>query len=158
MTVIFAEKGIIEATDDATSRYLVLENGFQTIGRPGALDYREIQFDQYAQRLEEPNSSPSGYTKADGRTTEQLLRSEKLEDKATLQWRISLALLVPIIALIAQALSRTTHRKGRYVKMLPAFLIYLVYLVLLNAALVPFTWMALLFARANCPRLMPPAK
>jgi lipopolysaccharide export system permease protein len=42
--------------------------------------------------------------------------------------------LVPVIALIAQALSRTSHRRGRYVKMLPAFIIYITYLVALNAA------------------------
>ena len=127
LTVIYAQTGTVQSTDDGQSRYLVLDNGFQTVGRPGALDYREIQFEQYGQRLEDPEDSPSGYTKADGRSTGQLLASDKLEDKATLQWRISLGLLVPIIALIAQALSRTTHRQGRYVKMLPAFLIYLVY-------------------------------
>ena len=91
-------------------------------------------FDQFGQLIKEPEIQRNSYKKTDARSTEQLLASTKLEDKATLQWRISLGILVPIIALIAQALSKTNHRRGRFVKMLPAFLIYIVYIVLLNAA------------------------
>jgi lipopolysaccharide export system permease protein len=41
---------------------------------------------------------------------------------------------VPIVAIIALCLSRTDHRRGRYIKMAPAFALYLVYLVLLANA------------------------
>lgn len=134
LTVIFAERGSIQTSDDQRSRYLVLENGYQSVGQPGELNYRISHFDEFGQLVAEPGDQDAPYRKADARTTEQLLVSSRLEDKATLQWRISLAILVPVIALIAQALSRTNHRRGRYVKMLPAFLIYITYLVALNAA------------------------
>ena len=42
--------------------------------------------------------------------------------------------MVPIVAIIAMCLSRTDHRRGRYIKMAPAFLIYLAYLMLLANA------------------------
>ena len=41
---------------------------------------------------------------------------------------------MPIVALIALALSKTDHRRGRFIKLFPAFILYMVYLVLLSAA------------------------
>ena len=41
---------------------------------------------------------------------------------------------MPIVSIIALALSRTDHRRGRFVKLLPAIVIYLVYLLSLSAA------------------------
>lgn len=134
LAVIFAETGKVVLSEAAASRYLVLDDGYQYSGQPGQRDFRVTQFDSYGQLIVEPDNPLSNNKKADSRPTEELLNSDKLEDKATLQWRISLAILVPIIALIAQALSKTNHRRGRYVKMLPAFLIYIIYLVALNAA------------------------
>jgi lipopolysaccharide export system permease protein len=42
--------------------------------------------------------------------------------------------MVPIVAIIALCMSRTDHRRGRYIKMAPAFLVYLAYLMLLANA------------------------
>lgn len=134
LSIIFAEQGVIEVSDNNQSRYLVLSDGYQYTGIPGQLDFRVTQFERFGQLIKEPERQRSSYKKTDARTTEQLMVSDELQDKATLQWRISLIILVPIVALIAQALSKTNHRKGRYVKMLPAFLIYIFYLVGLNAA------------------------
>ena len=69
----------------------------------------------------------------DGKSTRELWRSDALEDIAAVQWRISLSVLVPIAALIAVSLSKTDHRRGRYGKMFPAFMLYMFYLVALNA-------------------------
>ena len=63
-----------------------------------------------------------------------LLGSDDPENIAALQWRLSIPLMVPIVAVIALCLSRTDHRRGRFVKMVPAFLIYLTYLMLLANA------------------------
>lgn len=134
LSVVLAERGNIQLNDDHSSRYLILDNGYQYIGQPGSQEFRVTQFDQFGQLVKEPKAQRNNYKKVDARSTAQLLNSTKLEDKAALQWRISLAILVPIIALIAQALSKTNHRRGRYVKMLPAFLIYIVYVIALNAA------------------------
>lgn len=132
--VVLSEKASIDYYPEDNSRHLVLKNGDLYAGKPGGFAIEMTRFEELAQRLEDPQRQRSAYTRTDGRNTVQLLESTRLEDKATLQWRISLAILVPIIALIAQALSRTSHRRGRYVKMLPAFMIYIIYLVALNAA------------------------
>ncbi|WP_339339320.1 LPS export ABC transporter permease LptF [uncultured Oceanicoccus sp.] len=134
LSVVLAERATIQNIEQHSARYLVLENGFQYLGKPGSQELRVTKFDQFGQLIKQAKSSSNIYKKADARSTEQLLASTKLEDKATLQWRFSLGILVPIVALIAQALSQTNHRRGRYVKMLPAFLIYIIYIVLLSAA------------------------
>jgi lipopolysaccharide export system permease protein len=134
LSVVLAEKGRLQRSIESDSRYLVLENGYQYNGWPGAQEFRITQFEQFGQLIKDNEQQRNAYSKADARSTAQLMNSSSLTDKATLQWRISLAILVPIIALIAQALSKTDHRRGRYVKMLPAFLIYIIYLVALNAA------------------------
>ena len=134
LSVVLAERATIQNIEQHSGRYLVLENGFQYLGKPGSQELRVTKFDQFGQLIKQAKSSSNIYKKADARSTEQLLASTKLEDKATLQWRFSLGILVPIVALIAQALNQTDHRRGRYVKMLPAFLIYIIYIVLLSAA------------------------
>lgn len=134
LSVIFAESARLQVNSADSSRYLVLENGNRYIGQPGARDFQVTGFQRFGQLMKEPDNQEKLHKRTDGRTTAELLHSSELEDKATLQWRVSLVILVPIVALIAQALSRTNHRRGRYVKMLPAFLIYIFYLVFLNAA------------------------
>ena len=69
----------------------------------------------------------------DSKSTRELLTSQEAEDIAGLQWRFSLPLATLILALIAQSMSRTNPRKGRYLSMLPAFLIYVFYILALSA-------------------------
>jgi lipopolysaccharide export system permease protein len=51
---------------------------------------------------------------------------------ATIQWRFSLVLLVLLVTVLAVAMSRTTPRQGRYVKLLPAMLLYFAYMTALD--------------------------
>ena len=134
LTVIYADRGWIQLNELGDAQYLILDDGYRYLGQPGAQDFSITQFKRYGQLLKEEKDQKVTHKKTDARSTEQLWLSTSLEDKATLQWRISLAILVPIIALIAQSLSKTNHRRGRYVKMLPAFLLYIFYLVILSAA------------------------
>jgi len=134
LSVVYAERGRVEFDRDQYSQYLVLDKGYEYTGKPGSKAFRIVSFDSFGQLLKKPKIKENTYKKVEARSTVELIQSDRLEDKAALQWRISLVLLVPILSLIAQALSKTNHRQGRYVKMLPAFIIYIVYLVMLNSA------------------------
>jgi len=134
LSATFAQTAHIEYRPDYDGNYLVLENGHQTQGKPGERALRITTFAEFGQLLEPSRASEKGRIKVEAKATASLLNSTSLEDQAALQWRISLVLLVPILTLIAQALSKTNHRRGRYVKMLPAFLIYIMYLLMLTAA------------------------
>jgi lipopolysaccharide export system permease protein len=64
----------------------------------------------------------------------ELAGSPDPSHQATLQWRLSLVRLVLVSTLIAVAMATTDHRRGRYGKLFPAFLLFMIYLLLLNAA------------------------
>lgn len=134
MVVTVAEEGEIRFDPETGARYMELRKGFRYSGYPGDLDYQVAQFETFGELIPEPDGGIRTADPVDGRSTLKLLDSESPEDQAALQWRISIPLMVPIVALIAMCLSHTDHRRGRYIKMAPAFLIYLAYLLLLANA------------------------
>lgn len=134
LSVLTAATGETLVNPANGKRYLVLERGYQYRGQPGDADYEVITFDRYSQYVPEPEYEARPKKITDGMTTEALWRAGTQETMAALQWRLSIPLLVIIIALLAVPLSRTEPRRGRYVKMIPAILIYILYLVTSNAA------------------------
>lgn len=115
-------------------RYLVLENGYRYEGQPGQPKYRITQFEQQAQYIKVADPADFRPRKSDSKSTMALLGSSELDDIAALHWRFSLPMLVLVVSLVAVPLSKTNPRQGRYIKMIPAILLYIVYLVSINAA------------------------
>ena len=131
MLLTIADEGEFKFDPETGARYLELRNGVRYEGYPGDLDYTVVSFEYFGELIPEPEGGIRTADPVDGRPTRQLLQSEQLEDKAALHWRLSIPAMVPIVAIIAMCMSRTDHRRGRYIKMAPAFLLYLGYLTLL---------------------------
>ncbi len=131
-SVITANEGRTHINPDTGQRFLVLSDGHQYRGKPGDLDFEVISFTQYKQYI--PQHEVVMKKETDATPTLELWRQDTPQARAALQWRISLPVLVMVIALLAVPLSRTEPRKGRYVKMIPAILLYIVYLMTSNAA------------------------
>jgi len=132
ITVLVAEKGRQEIQADG-SRYLILEKGYRYDGNPGKADYRAIQYDTYGVLLPKPQVSDE-IGEREAIPTRELIGSDKPRYQAELQWRLSLPLLVFVVTLLAVPLSRVNPRQGRFLKLLPAILLYMAYLALLIAA------------------------
>ena len=133
-TIVVAETGEQAFNPDYGQRYLVLHNGNRYEGHPGTSEFKITRFDEWGRYLPPTISEAEFESEADGKTTIQLLAADDLESKAALQWRISMPLMVLIATLLAVPLSKTNPRQGRYLKMLPAILIYIFYLAfLINA-------------------------
>jgi lipopolysaccharide export system permease protein len=128
LVVIIAESGEQILHPDYDQRYLILHQGKRYEGRPGSSSYAVMSFDTYGQYLPPVDPALTLASKTDAMPTAQLMLAEDRESRVTLQWRFAFPLLVVIVALLAVPLSRTNPRQGRYLKMLPAILIYLVYL------------------------------
>ena len=133
LVLVVAETGRQHRSDPKDPAYLVLENGYRIQGIPGEADYQITQFEEYGQQLSQPKKR-SRRAKADALPTSELMNSDQPEHIAALQWRFSVPLLVLVVTLIAIPLSRTNPRQGRFARMLPAILLYVFYLVVLNAA------------------------
>jgi len=134
MQLTVAEEGEVKFDTGTAARYLELRNGYRYDGYPGDLDYRMVRFERFGELIPEPEGGIRTADPVDGRSTQKLLQSDLPEDRAALHWRLSIPVMVPIVALIAMCMSRTDHRRGRYIKMAPAFLVYLGYLMLLANA------------------------
>ena len=130
LAVVAAESGRQVTDPDTGARYLVLENGFRYEGQPGEAQYREVQFEEYGIRLPEADDEPE-VSGADMATTRNLFGGTP-EEVAQLHWRISLPVMCLIVALLAVPLSKTNPRQGRFAKLIPSILLYLLYLLLLT--------------------------
>jgi lipopolysaccharide export system permease protein len=132
ISVLVAEKGRQEVKPDGT-RYLILENGYRYDGNPGEANYRAIKYDTYGAVLPKPEISEE-VTDREAIPTRDLFGNDTPRYKAELQWRIALPVLVFIVTLIAVPLSKANPRQGRFLKLLPAILLYMAYLTILIAA------------------------
>lgn len=115
-------------------RYLVLSEGYQYHGTPGQSNYEVVSFRSYAQFLPDNDYQAKQRDIIDAMSTRELWEANTLQTSSALQWRLSMPALVMIVALLAVPLSRTQPRRGRYAKMIPAILLYVIYLVTCNAA------------------------
>ena len=130
--VLIAEGGRQQMNPDG-SRYLVLNNGYRYDGTPGQADFRRIEYETYGVLLPKPEVVTE-ITDREAIPTRQLIGDTDLRTRAELQWRIALPLLVPIVAFFAVPLARVNPRQGRFLKLLPAVLLYMSYLALLISA------------------------
>lgn len=115
-------------------RYFVLDDGRRYAGVAGSLDYHEVSFASFGQLLQSNLNQARVKYKVDAEPTMALLNAQEPQRIAGLQWRLSLPILVVVVCMLAVPLSRTNPRQGRYLGMIPAILLYIVYLVALNAA------------------------
>jgi len=127
MTVFSAKGGKIQIIGH--QHYLVLEKGYRYDLTPGSLGGRATQYDRYGVFVK--NNPVEPVTAEETLSIPQLLSKKTIRAEAEWQWRISLILIIPIAMLLALPLSRVSPRQGRYFKLLPSLLIYLIYLSLL---------------------------
>ncbi len=134
VTITVAQRGEIKKESAfSDNQYIELTSGTRYRGRPGSLAYEVVEFDRYGELMRPSEGELRSVSTVDSKSTKALFFSDKAQDIAAFHWRISLPLTTIVLALIAQSMSRTNPRKGRYLNMLPAFLIYIIYILALGA-------------------------
>ncbi len=134
LKVVIAKSGEQVVIDPASSdRFVVLKNGYRYEGVPGEADYREIGFSEYGFLMPQSNVIQRAED-IQAMTLWELLEHDGVKYHSELHWRLSMPLLVCIIALIAVPMSKTNPRQGRYAKLIPSILLYMFYLTLLTSA------------------------
>ncbi|WXL24832.1 LPS export ABC transporter permease LptF [Ectopseudomonas mendocina] len=129
ISVLVADSGRQEIQADG-SRYLILHNGYRYDGNPGQANYRAIKYETYGVLLPAPELAAE-VTEVEAQPTLELFGKDKLEQRIELQWRLSIPILVFVVTLLAVPLSRVNPRQGRFLKLLPAILLYMAYLSML---------------------------
>lgn len=132
VALIAAANGSYRIDEASGSRYLVLLQGTRFQGEPGKSNFNRAVYGQYDIKIEQQAPyDPSQEVK--NLPTLTLWQRQDATARAELHWRIAIPLLVPIVVFLAVPLSRVNPRQGRYLKLLPAIMLYLAYLSLLLA-------------------------
>ncbi len=122
-----------ETSIETGSRFLVLENGERYGVTPGKQAAERLTFERYTLRLGLSRNRQE-LNALEYATTAELWNDPSPRAQAQFQWRAGLPLMVFVLALLAQPLSRVNPRQGRFAKLLPAVFLYVAYLSLLLAA------------------------
>jgi lipopolysaccharide export system permease protein len=130
MGVIVASKGYVETAPNG-DRFAVLINGRRYEGTPGTLDYRTVDFQRYAIRIE-PKEMQRRAPPSRAQDSIALLEEHKPEQVAELHWRLALPLAVIIMGLVAIPLAFVNPRSGRSWNLIFAVLIYVLYYNMLS--------------------------
>jgi lipopolysaccharide export system permease protein len=134
-SVLSAAQGYQKNGMDPIDRFVVALDGYRYEGTPGQNAYKVIQFKKYAVRLPEQTAGSQ-------RQAQEVIPTAVLwknywqnpRNAAELQWRLSVPLSVFLLAMLAVPLSQVQPRQGRYAQLLPAVLIYIIYVELLFVA------------------------
>ena len=107
-------------------RFLVLENGRRYEGTPGQADYRVMQFERYAVRIESRESQGLAVTPKH-LSILTLVMDPTPANLGELLWRVGIPLAALNLSLLAIPLSFVNPRAGRTNNLIFAVLTYMVY-------------------------------
>ena len=107
-------------------RFLVMLNGTRYEGTPGQRDYRIVEFERYAMRIESAAAAqvqPNAHTMS----TPDLWRTPTTWNLSELEWRLGLPISAAVLALLAIPLSYVNPRAGRSLNLVLAIVLYMLY-------------------------------
>lgn len=125
-----AEKGYYWLNVQTGERFLTLENGQITEGGAETLDFGIIRFSRNDLRVPEPERSNSA-PDIEALPSQVLLNSGNRVERTEFQWRLSPAMAIVILGLLAIPLSHSRPREGRGGRVVLGILVYVVYANLL---------------------------
>jgi len=128
--ITVSRRGYRESAENG-DRFVVLLDGRRYEGIPGDLDFKVMDFQRYAMRVETRETQvEEASTKA--MSTFGLLQTPSNPHLAELLWRIGLPIAAFVLALLAIPLSFVNPRASRSVNLLFALFTYMVYANLLS--------------------------
>jgi len=130
--VIMSERGFSEYAPNG-DRFLVLLSGRRYEGTPGEADFRTMEFERYATRIQtKEGDEPVATHKST--STLGLIENPTRVNLGELLWRIGMPVSALVLALLAIPLSFVNPRAGRSVNLLFALLLYMLYSNLLSVS------------------------
>ncbi len=133
LEVTIAKRALHVLAADGRTQIVTLYDGERYEGVPGDRSFRRVHFAEYSipARVPDPRA---GEPRHRDLPTAQMMASTDPGDRAELQWRLSLPLMVPVLGLLAVPLAALVPRQGRYARVGYAILVYFLYANLLSTA------------------------
>lgn len=125
--VLWAEKAYAETDFKTYEDYLIFNHGKAYLGTPGQADFQVAEFERYQARLPHPvDAVKKDLRTADTSTLLPMWNSDPAK-AAEFQWRLAVPIMVLTLTLVAVPLSRVNPRAGKYARLLPAIVLYIIY-------------------------------
>ena len=124
---VVVSKRAYKVIDSKTGdEFLVLKNGTRYEGTPGTAEYRVIDYEVYALRIE-TKKKPLSILPVRARDNSEIMDSNDPQLKGEWYWRIAKVILVPVLAIFGLALSFVDARRAKSTGLVLAFLVYFTY-------------------------------
>jgi len=136
--IVVADKAVLAEADDASGRFLILEDGYRYQGIPGKTMFSVASFERYGIHLPDISSDSLRISRA-SLPTAVLFASDEPKMKAELHERLAAPLSVFALMLLSVPLARSLPRQGVYGRLIVAVVIYAIYMNLIKLA---EKWMA----------------
>lgn len=131
-TILSANSGYQMVNPVTKELFFVAVNGKRYQGIPGQTEYYITQFLKYGIRIDLDTTATNKQQDAlSSITLWDASQANKPSYFSELQWRLSAPISILLLALLAIPLSRVNPRQGKYLHILPAIIIYIMYLNLL---------------------------
>jgi lipopolysaccharide export system permease protein len=130
--VMMSSHGYTESLPNG-DRFVVLVNGRRYEGTPGSPEYRVMEFERYAVRIETKEARGIEVT-TKNMPTLALVQAQTNSSRGELLWRIGMPLAALNLALLAIPLSFVNPRAGRTNNLVVALLTYMLYSNLLSVS------------------------
>lgn len=131
-SVALAKSGVVKELEDGR-QILRLQEGSRYEGIPTRLDYMVTHFGNYDALIGQRQVQKKD-REWEALSTRSLLSNPDTYAQAELHWRIALVVCIPLLTLLVIPLSSVNPRQGRFAKMGPAIVLYMVYFLALSAS------------------------
>lgn len=132
--LVFAKMGYQVKDPKSLGQLFVTTDGYRYEGTPGQNDYTLTKYKKYVLRLPQHNLQTT-HPESEMLDTKTLWDAyQNPKHAAEFQWRFSIALSALLLGLLAVPISQVKPRQNRYIILLPAILIYIVYINVLFTA------------------------
>jgi len=137
--VLWAKTAYSQTEEGTYEDYVIMQDGRHYQGIPGDADYQVAKFERLKARLPHPKVEITGDVRTRPMSELWPFNNPNLLKAAELQWRFSIPIMVLTLTLVGVPLSRVNPRAGKYAKLLPAMVLYILYA---NMMFIARDWLA----------------
>ena len=117
--------------EENDQKYIALFNGYRNEGKPGTNVYQMMKFDRNDIKLPDLDQQIAELDEK-SKPTMDLIQSDNQIEQAQLHWRLSPALSVLVLFLLAMSLVKTSHREAKFMNLVVGILAYILMINLLS--------------------------
>ena len=131
--IVTAPEGYSTQNKQTNQHQITMLHGHQYKLTSGHLNFQQVDFKTYTQNLPVFADLTLSST-LESQSIQHLWASPSPQAKIELQWRLSMPLMVIVLTLLSVAICTLKPKESRFNKLLPAFLLFMIYFLLLVVA------------------------